>query len=166
MQYMLQSEQLDTTLVLAANDQRAAGLWIQRLPVTGEANLAAQSTGSEQDQMGHNEDYNRIATLAASLQADELLTLDADTVLRRLFWEEQVRLFDPLAPKFACSCSHERVSQMIRTLGADEAASILEERGEIEVGCDFCGKQYRFDAVDVTQLFHAEPKSPGSASLQ
>jgi molecular chaperone Hsp33 len=166
MQYMLQSEQLDTTLVLAADDQRAAGLWIQRLPVTGEANLAAQSVGSEDDQIGQNEDYNRIATLGASLRSDELLQLDAETVLRRLFWEENVRRFEPLAPKFACSCSQERVAQMIRTLGADEATDIVQERGEIEVGCDFCGKQYRFDAVDVTQLFHAEPTSPGSPSIQ
>ena len=166
MQYMLQSEQLDTTLVLAANDERATGLWIQRLPVTGEANLAAQSMASEEDRMGHNEDYNRIATLAASLKAEEILSLDADTVLHRLFWEEKLLRFEPLDAKFACSCSQERVAQMIRTLGSDEAHAIVQERGDIEVGCDFCGKHYRFDAVDVTQLFHTEPQSPGSASLQ
>jgi len=165
-QYMLQSEQLDTTLVLAANDERAAGLWIQRLPVTGEANLAAQSVASEADRMGQNEDYNRIATLAASLKAEEILSLDADTVLHRLFWEEKLLRFEPLASQFACSCSQERVTQMIRTLGVEEAQSIVQERGDIEVGCDFCGKHYRFDAVDVTQLFHTEPQSLGSASLQ
>ena len=166
MQYMLQSEQLDTQLVLAANDERAAGLWIQRLPVTGQANLAAQSVGSERDQMGHNEDYNRVATLAASLQTQELLTLDADTVLHRLFWEEKPTRFEPLRPRFACSCSKARVSQMIRTLGQDEANDIVQEQGEIDVGCDFCGKQYRFDAVDVAQIFLDEPPSLASASVQ
>ena len=164
--YMLLSEQLDTTLVLAANDERAAGLWIQRLPVTGQANLAAQSVGSERDQMGHNEDYNRVATLAASLQTQELLTLDADTVLHRLFWEEKPTRFEPLRPRFACSCSKARVSQMIRTLGQDEANDIVQEQGEIDVGCDFCGKQYRFDAVDVAQIFLDEPPSLASASVQ
>ena len=166
MQYMLQSEQLDTTLVLAANDERAAGLWIQRLPVTGEANLAAQSVTTEEDRMGQNEDYNRVAMLASSLKVEEVLSLDADTVLHRLFWEEKLLRFEPLQSRFACSCSQERVSQMIRTLGVEEAQSIVQELGEIEVGCDFCGKHYRFDAVDVTQLFHTEPQSPGSASLQ
>jgi molecular chaperone Hsp33 len=141
-------------------------LWIQRLPITGEANLAAQSVAREEDRMGENEDYNRIATLAASLKAEEILSLDADTVLHRLFWEEKLLQFEPLHPKFACACSHERVSQMIRTLGQEEAQSILQERGDIDVGCDFCGKHYRLDAIDVTQLFHGQQQSPGSASLQ
>ena len=104
--------------------------------------------------------------LGASLKAEEILLLDADTVLHRLFWEEKLLRFEPLETQFACSCSQERVAQMIRTLGHDEAQSILQERSDIDVGCDFCGKHYRFDAVDVAQLFHTEPQSPGSTSLQ
>ncbi len=151
--YMLQSEQLDTTLVLAADDTTAAGLLIQRLPVMGEGNLSARSTAADEDEIGRNEDYNRIAILAASLKREELLTLDADTILRRLFWEEPVVRFEPQTPRFACSCSRERVSRMIRSLGVAEAESILAERGEIEVGCDFCGQQYRYDPVDAAQIF-------------
>ena len=156
--YMLQSEQLDTTLVLAADDQVAAGLLIQRLPVAGEGNLAGSLVSrANEDQIGRNEDYNRIAMLAASLKQEELLTLDVETVLRRLFWEESVTRFEPLlgatAPRFACSCSRERVSRMIESLGVEEAESILAERGDIEVACEFCGQQYRFDAVDAAQLF-------------
>ncbi len=151
--YMLQSEQLDTTLVLAADDKTAAGLLIQRLPVMGEGNLSARSTAADEDEIGRNEDYNRIAILAASLKREELLTLDADTILRRLFWEEPVVRFEPQTPRFACSCSRERVSRMIRSLGVAEAESILAERGEIEVGCDFCGQQYRYDPVDAAQIF-------------
>lgn len=169
--YMLQSEQLDTTLVLAADDQVAAGLLIQRLPVKGEANLEGTGTSRDPisvDQIGHNEDYNRIAILAASLTREELLTLDVETILRRLFWEEKLLRFEPqtgmLGPHFACTCGRERVAQMIRGLGQEEAESILVERGDIEVGCDFCGKQYRFDAVDTAQLFTAPgdqlPASP------
>ena len=139
--YMLQSEQLETTLVLAANDRMAAGLLIQRLP--GDAQ--------------HIEDYNRIAILASSLKREELLSLDADTLLRRLFWEEDLIRFvpgsDDSTPRFACSCSRERVSRMIFSLGSPEADSILAERGNIEVGCDFCGQQYQFDAVDTAQVF-------------
>lgn len=164
--YMWQSEQLDARLVLASDDRCAAGLMIQRLPVTGQDNLSARSTAAEQDQLGHNEDYNRIATLAASVQRDELLGLDAQTLLHRLFWQEQVRLFDPQVPRFACACSRERVENMIRGLGQAEADSVIAERSELEVGCDFCGRQYRFDAVDVAQLFSAQASSPGSASLQ
>ena len=212
--YMLQSEQLDTTLVLAADDTVAAGLLIQRVPVKGSANLknkdqipdssvpagtigernggqtpippvAADTSGAAQraamklesdpyfpeneDQIGRNEDYNRIAILASSLKRDELLTLDAQTILRRLFWEEQVVLFEPAAsdavPHFACTCSRERVSRMIHSLGTAEAESIIAERGEIEVGCDFCGQQYRFDAVDAAQIFTAAAQAvPGGSS--
>src|SRR5690606_3687366 len=105
--YMLQSEQLDTKLVLAADDRIAAGLLIQRIPLQGKGNLSGESAvRREEDQPGQNEDYNRIATLAASLQREELLTLDVDTILRRLFWEEDVRRFEPLkgeqGPHFAC----------------------------------------------------------------
>lgn len=164
--YMLQSEQLDTTLVLAANDTTAAGLLIQRLPVKGEANLAAQASMGDEDGIGLSEDYNRISILAASLTADELLNLDAETILHRLFWEEKLVRFEPLQPKFACSCSRERVSNMIRSLGTDEVECILAELGNVEVGCDFCGQQYRYDAVDAAHIFtSAESQPPAPSSL-
>ncbi|HET7836383.1 MAG TPA: Hsp33 family molecular chaperone HslO [Variovorax sp.] len=173
--YMLQSEQLDTTLVLAADDKVAAGLLIQRLPVKGEGNLEGTSASdhdqANEDQIGRNEDYNRISILASSLTRDELLTLDVDTILRRLFWEEKLLRFEPqaglLGPHFACTCGRGRVANMIRGLGIEEAEGILAERGEIEVGCDFCGKQYRFDAVDAAQIFTAPgDQMPGSAVVQ
>ncbi|MBX9818901.1 MAG: Hsp33 family molecular chaperone HslO [Burkholderiaceae bacterium] len=156
--YMLQSEQLDTTLVLAADDKVAAGLLIQRLPMQGENNLSGSLVSKEnEDAIGLNEHYNRIATLAASLKREELLTLDVDTILRRLFWEEQVTRFEPLsgetAPRFVCSCSRERVGRMIVSLGREEVESILSERDDIEVSCEFCGAQQRFDPVDAAQLF-------------
>lgn len=156
--YMLQSEQLDTTLVLAADDKVAAGLLIQRLPLEGVGNLAGSMVSREnEDQIGMNEHYNRIAILAKSLKAEELLQLHVDTVLRRLYWEEPLTRFEPLmgetGPKFQCNCSRERVGKMIVSLGREEAESILTERSDIEVGCEFCGVQYRFDPVDAAQLF-------------
>ena len=167
--YMLQSEQLDTTLVLAANGEVAAGLLIQRLPVQGQGNLSARATRADEDEIGRNEDYRRIAMLASSLQKQELLTLDVDTILRRLFWQEPLQRFEPKVgmegPRFTCRCSRERVSNMIRGLGRDEAESILAEREDIEVGCDFCGRQYRFDAVDAAELFTTVPPTPGTSSV-
>ncbi|MFG6487916.1 Hsp33 family molecular chaperone HslO [Roseateles sp. BYS78W] len=161
--YMLQSEQLDTKLVLAANGDIAAGLLIQRLPVEGEGNLEGRRN---EDDIGLSDAFNRISMLAATLTAEELLTLDADTVLRRLFWEETVTRFEPQAPRFACTCSRERVGQMLRGLGREEADSVLAERGDIEIGCDFCGRHYRFDAVDVGLLFAPAGHSPEGGSIQ
>jgi molecular chaperone Hsp33 len=169
--YMLQSEQLDTTLVLAANDKVAAGLLIQRLPMQGSGNLTGMASHADEDQIGLNEDYKRIAILASSLKHEELLTLDVETILHRLFWDEKLlRLDSPEGlnvPHFACSCSRNRVTKMLLGLGLSEANSILQERGEIEVGCDFCSAQYRFDAVDVAQIFRPpEQLPPASAAVQ
>ena len=166
--YMLQSEQLDTTLVLAANDTVAAGLLIQRLPLQGAGNLDAEGRRLDEDQIGRSEDYNRIATLASSLTREELLSLDVDAILHRLFWQEDVLRFAPQPtdprPHFACSCSREKVGAMIVGLGEEEAASILAERADTEVGCEFCGMQYRFDAIDAAQLFRPASQTPGSSS--
>jgi molecular chaperone Hsp33 len=161
--YMLQSEQLDTRLVLAANGELAAGLLVQRLPVEGEGNLAGRRN---EDDIGLSEDFNRIAHLAATLTAEELLTLDADTVLRRLFWEEPLRRFEPRVPAFACRCSRARVVSMLLGLGREESDSLIAERGEVEVSCEFCGRPYRFDAVDVGELFTPPgQQAPGSAAV-
>jgi len=165
--YMPQSEQLDTRLVLAANDEVAAGLLIQRMPVSGAGNLAGRRN---EDEIGLNEDFNRIALLAGTLTADELLRLDAEAVLHRLFWEETLRLFEPQqgdsAPRFACTCSRERVGRMLVGLGADEVHGIVAEQGRAEIGCEFCGLKYHFDAVDVGGLFTpAGAQAPGSAAI-
>jgi molecular chaperone Hsp33 len=170
--YMLQSEQLDTTLVLAANDRLAAGLLIQRLPLQGTGNLAGSLVSqANEDEIGINEHYNRIAILASSLRREELLTLDVDAILRRLFWQEKLLRFEPDAdagtPHFSCTCSRQRVSKMILGLGAQEAQSIIAERGDVEVGCEFCGQQYRFDPVDVEYIFRAQGDiGPSNAALQ
>ncbi len=162
--YMLQSEQLDTKLVLAANDEVAAGLLIQRLPVEGEGNLEGRRN---EDDIGLSEAFDRIAMLAATLTRDELLTLAPERLLHRLFWEETVRVFEPLRPSFACTCSRERVSGMLRGLGREESEGLIAERGLVEVGCEFCGRQYRFDAVDVGELFTpTRDQPPSSGAVQ
>jgi molecular chaperone Hsp33 len=186
--YMLQSEQLDTKLILAANDDIATGLLIQRLPVEGVGNLGGRASAgppqagptpsggsmaqpawgrsSHEDEIGINEAYNRIAHLTATLTRDELLTLDADTILRRLYWEEKVIRYEPVQPRFACTCSRERVGNMLKSLGREEIDGIIVEQGRVEIACDFCGVKYHFDPVDVGELFTPDIRqAPGSATL-
>ena len=167
--YMLQSEQLDTRLILAADDTLATGLLIQRLPVQGVGNLAGAAAERNEDRIGEDEAFNRIATLASTLTRAELLTLDADTVLRRLFWEEPLRRFEPqegeAGPRFECSCSRERVGSMLVSLGRNEVDGIIEEQGRVEIGCDFCGRKYHFDPIDIGKLFiPGSDQPPGSTA--
>lgn len=165
--YMRQSEQLDTTLVLAANNEVAAGLLIQRLPGQGQGNLAGQGAG---DEAAGEEDYQRLAILASSLKREELLALDVDTVLHRLFWQEPLLRFAPdqsdRRPHFHCTCSRERVAKMLLGLGEAEVQSVLAEQGQVDVGCDFCSARYVFDRVDVGALFQTgQIQSPSDSPL-
>ncbi len=160
--YMLQSEQLDTRLVLAADDEVAAGLLLQRLPPAGAA--------VDETRIGRDEDFNRVAMLGATLTREELLRLEPDAVLRRLFWEEKLTRFAPLvgaaAPRFACTCSRAKVGAMLRSLGRAEIDGIVREQSQVEVGCEFCGLRYRFDPVDVGELFVAPAdQAPGSNAI-
>ena len=162
--YMLQSEQLDTRLVLAANDEVAAGLLIQRLPAQAEGKPGG---ARNEDGIGMSDDFARIAMLAATLTRDELLSLPSDRILHRLFWEETLRCFTPAHPHFACRCSSDRVRGMLRSLGRDESEGLIAERGAVEVACEFCGKQYRFDAVDVGEMFTPiSNQAPTAGNLQ
>ena len=166
--YMLQSEQLDTKLILAADGNIAAGLLIQRLPVKGQGNLQGQTDAdANEDEIGKNEDYKRISILASTLKREELLTLDADTILHRLFWEEPITRFEVLTPSFACSCSRERVANMLRSLGTVEIESIIAEQGKVSVTCEFCGALQAFDPVDAAQIFtQIETQQPPPAAVQ
>lgn len=147
--YMLRSEQMDTKLWLAADDNVARGLLLQKLPrhSAGEGQVA-QAT--EEEDM---ETWNRALALGGTLKREELLSVDVPTLLKRLFWEETIRVFDPLNPEFRCTCSREKVGNMLKMLGRDEVESALHDLGQLAINCDFCGKHYEFDAVDCAQLF-------------
>jgi molecular chaperone Hsp33 len=147
--YMQRSEQLDTRLWLAANDDRAAGVLVQRLPGREES-----------DEDG----WNRATRLAETLKREELLGLPAIELVHRLYHEEDIRLFEPRPVSFRCSCSSERVSSMLRMLGHAEVRSILEERESVEVTCEFCNRAYRYDSVDAEQLFAAAHPAPAAAT--
>ena len=139
--YMLQSEQLETRLWLASDDEQACGLLLQRLPEN-----ASEDTDA----------WNRALNLGNTLSTPELLNLPPREILHRLFHEEDLRLFEPHPVSFRCTCSRERVANMLRLLGLDEVHSIIEEQGKIDVDCEFCNRHYSFDVVDVEQLFAAE----------
>ena len=139
--YMATSEQLETRLWLASNDEQAGGLLLQRLP--GEA-------GNDPDA------WNRAVKLSETVTERELLTLPARQIVRRLFHEEDIRVFESRIVSFRCSCTRNRVVNMLRMLGHDEVHSIIDERGSVEVTCEFCNRQYAFDPVDAEQVFAAE----------
>ncbi len=136
--YFQRSEQLPTRIWLAADAQRAAGLLIQEMPRT----QAATDTDL----------WNRVTTLAATVTDNELLNLNPQQLLQRLFHEETVRVFKPKAWTSNCPCSRERVDSMLHSLGRDALQATLDERGRISVACEFCGQAYHFDAVDVKQI--------------
>jgi molecular chaperone Hsp33 len=147
--YMLRSEQMDTKLWLAADDQVARGLLLQKLP----RNSAVEGQVAQATEEEDAETWNRAIALGGTLQRGELLTTDVPTLLKRLFWEETIRVFDPAHPEFHCSCSREKVGNMLKMLGREEVESALADLGQLGINCDFCGKHYGFDAVDCAQLF-------------
>ena len=137
--YMTRSEQLETILWLAANDTLATGMLLQKLPAQAES--------------GDADAWNRATQLADTLKPEELLTLTAGELVRRLYHEEDIRLFDAQMVTFRCSCSRENVARMLRMLGQEEVDSIILERGEVEVHCEFCNERYIFDRVDSDAAF-------------
>jgi len=149
--YMQQSEQLETKIWLAANTEVARGLLLQRLP--SPDNAANDPRIKEREQ----EAWERISILGTTLKHDEMLSTDIDKLMHRLYWEETLRVFDPVEPVFRCSCSRKKVGDMLRMLGKEEIDAALHEQGNLGICCDFCGQQYDFDAVDCAQLFTSDP---------
>jgi molecular chaperone Hsp33 len=149
--YMLRSEQMDTKLWLAADDHVARGLLLQKLPRNSDTKDQIKQATEEEDL----ETWNRAVILGATLKQEELLSTDVQTLLKRLFWEETIRVFEPTQPTFFCSCTREKVGNMLKMLGQPEIDSALDDLGELSINCDFCGKRYQFDKVDCAQLFAA-----------
>ncbi|MFM2398578.1 MAG: hypothetical protein RL341_735, partial [Pseudomonadota bacterium] len=151
--YFASSEQLPTQLWLAADSGVAAGVLIQRMPVEGGTKAAPDEDA-----------WNRARILAGTIKPDELLSLEATELVRRVFYEETVTVFEAQPVRFACTCSREKVAGVLRMLGRAEVESILAEQNSITVNCEYCDKTYLFDAVDAAAAFTAitEPQSPGT----
>ena len=134
--YFRQSEQLPTRLLLAVDDQRVAGLMLQKLP--GDA--------------GDEDGWTRASILFDTLSSRELLDWPTATLLERLFPEDTIEVFGSRPLRFACSCSRERVESMLQSLGEEEALAAAED-DVAEIRCEFCGQQYRFDSAQIGALF-------------
>jgi molecular chaperone Hsp33 len=146
--YFAQSEQLKTKMWLAVNDETAAGLLLQSLPSKEDIHEAQTD----------NEHWNHARILADTLSHEqgkqELLTLDVESLLYRLYHEEDIRLYEANPLRFECSCSQQKIESTIYSLGKEEAKSILEEQGSISIDCEFCNTHYQLDKVDVSRIFH------------
>ena len=138
--YFARSEQLPTRLWLAADARRAAGLLLQQLPGSDAADL---------------ESWERVVMLAETITRPELVSLDGEDLLRRLFHEEDVRLFGPQPLRFECTCSRETIESLLRAFGREEAESIVREEGGVHAVCEFCNRRFDLDAVDVAAVFSA-----------
>lgn len=139
--YFERSEQLATRLWLAADGTAAAGFLLQVMPSREPDPLA----------------WEHATVLAATLTPEELLGLEPGKLLHRLYHEDDLRLHEPQPVTFRCSCSRDRIVEMLRGLGQEETMSIVAEHGAVEVSCEFCGRAYRFDPVDARALFVAAP---------
>lgn len=155
--YFAQSEQLPTRLWLYADEHGAAGMLLQRLPTPQLLDDAAsdpdkaQTIKQQRDEV--DDAWRRVQLIGDTLQPEELRSLSDQQILRRLFNEDDLRLFDAAPVSFRCRCSRERVSTMLQALGEAEVKDVVKEQGKVEVHCDFCNRGYTFDAVDVAQLF-------------
>ena len=147
--YFRQSEQLKTLIHLAADTDRAACFLLQQLP------------GDTDEDAARNWQHGRV--LGETLRDPELLELETEEILRRLFHEEDLQLFPPEALLFRCRCSREKVIPAIVQMGYEDAMQLVEEQGAIEANCEFCNRSHRFDRVDVASLFQARQNPPSQA---
>jgi molecular chaperone Hsp33 len=154
--YFENSEQLPTRLWLHADALGASGMLLQRLPGTNAQPGAGTLISADAVDSAIDDAWRRVQLIGETLTAEELRTLTDAEILHRLFNEDDLRLFEPSPVYFRCRCSRERVGGMLQGLGEAETRSVLAERGEVEVRCDFCNRAYAFDAVDVAQLFNAD----------
>lgn len=153
--YLLRSEQLDTSIWLVTNEKSAAGLLVQKLPETNKTKHA-ENILTMSDDSSDVDGWNRIQQLSATIKDEELLNLGAEEIIHRLYHEEDIRLFDAETISFHCSCSRQRVEKMLVSLGAEEVKSMIEELTTISVACEFCNHNYSFDVVDTEQLFASD----------
>lgn len=137
--YFKQSEQIPTKIILANNVSHFAGLLLQKMP------------SHRTDQVDF---WQHVEILASTLKEEEFLKWDNQKLLRNLFHEESIRLFDPANIIFKCSCSLEKTQNTLRLLGQKEAAATFLTHKVLTVTCEYCNKSYEFTKSMIEQLFH------------
>ena len=55
--------------------------------------------------------------------------------------------------QFYCDCTSARVRNMLRLLGREDMDALLQEQGQVEVHCEFCGKRYAYGASEMDAIF-------------
>lgn len=153
--YFSQSEQLPTTLKLCATRERCAGLLLQQVPREGGEPVREPSLA-----------FERVRAAAGALRPEDLLRDAPEKVLVETFPEQAVRVFAGIPLAFRCRCSRERVAAVLKSLGREEAQAALAESATVEVTCEFCGRSYSFDGVDVAQLYQGDIAAPGTDTRQ
>lgn len=139
--YFTQSEQLETCIILHCDPQQqvAGGMLLQVLPKEVDA---AQR------------DFQHLKVLTSSVTKQELLSIDANELLFRLYHEETVELFSPSPVAFVCGCSKERSGNALRAVSYSELMDIIESDGVIKLNCQYCNAIYEFNADDINALHH------------
>ncbi|WP_461519630.1 Hsp33 family molecular chaperone HslO [Porticoccus sp.] len=148
--YFAQSEQLATRIWLSAapemDSPRAAGLLLQALPNQKEA-----------DPEANQQLWEHATQLAATITPEEQLLLEHEQQLYRLFHQDELRIFEANPVQFSCSCSEDRISSALVSLGQKELQGILDEQGSIDIHCEFCHQHYAFHQGDIDDLFDESP---------
>jgi molecular chaperone Hsp33 len=145
-QYFAQSEQLATKLWIRTGHHqgqpRAAGILLQELPARSE---------------DHGADFDHLIQLTSTIKDEELFGLEAEEILYRLYHQDKVRVFDPQAIEFRCTCSRARCEGALLQIEKEEAVAMVQELGKIDMHCDYCGAHYQFDGIDIETLFSGAP---------
>ncbi len=149
--YMLQSEQLRSVCVIAYTGNKIVGFILQQLP--------------EQIDL-FTDELLKVFLLAQTLTCDELLNKDLAKILKNLFYEDDITVFNPREVKFSCTCSKNKVTDMLKGLGKKEAESIIEEIGEVKVTCEFCNMNYTYNVKDIENIFNSQSIDVGILSKE
>ncbi len=140
-EYFDKSEQLPTRLWLFCDGVKAGGLLIQGLPL------------HEQTQEERDHYWQHLCVLADTLTTEEFLATSPESILTRLFHQEAASLFPAETMEFGCTCSESRTGDLLKTLGESEVRNILNELGEVAIQCQFCHQHYRFDKLQIDEIF-------------
>ena len=141
--YFEVSEQIPTKIWLFndSKNQQVAGALVQLLPDSDDKDKQIQ-------------DFEHLCQLTNTLKTDEVFSLDAKTLLHRLYHQENVRLYDPQNVRFKCGCSQEKCLGAIAQIEPIELKNILKEQGDVSMTCDYCKTTYVFDEFALAEFIN------------
>lgn len=145
--YFNQSDQLSTLVRLAAladarGSWNAGGLLLQQVARrevdTVRLHVEAEEAAVQARHWAH------VAALGGSVRMGELVdpALPLETLLWRLFHEEEVRLIAEHGLARGCRCSRAHIEDVLSRFPAEERAAMRGADGTITVDCQFCSRQF------------------------